>query len=322
MKVLLTGATDFVGGDVLYALSSVSDLQVSCLVRHASSSDGIRRILPAARIVVGDLDQTDLVEREAGDSDLVLNLASTSHAASAQAIANGLSHATGSSKYWLQIAGASLVSGSDIANDRYGEPPEASYNDQEDSAKVIELIKSNQKRVTENLVISQDPVKVKTALVVGPLIYGTGRGPGNTRSIQAPEIARNTIERKHGFVLGRGLNVWTNVHVHDLADLFVALIKAAQQGRDGIWNDKGVYHPENGQMSFLDLDRAITEAAHKAGLIDSPEVRETIDPDTANNMTGHGAVLWGTNAVTKSGKAQSVLGWKPSRPSLADELPV
>jgi len=76
-------------------------------------------------------------------------------------------------------------------------------------------------------VISQSPEKVRTAWIVGPLIHGKGTVPGNTRSIQALEIARVIVEEKKWIKLGEGKNVWSNVHVEDLGMLIERLIEAA-----------------------------------------------------------------------------------------------
>jgi nucleoside-diphosphate-sugar epimerase len=89
---------------------------------------------------------------------------------------------------------------------------------------------------------------VKTALVVGPLIYGVGRGPVNQRSVQAPEIAKATLTLGHGFKLNEGKNIWSNIHVHDLANLVSLLVEAAQDGKEGIWNSDGIFNVENGEL--------------------------------------------------------------------------
>ncbi|TKX27088.1 hypothetical protein C1H76_0635 [Elsinoe australis] len=322
MKVFLIGATGYIGGDALHILNETknSEFDISCLVRDSKKADSVRSAYPRIRIVEGDLDDSQLIQEEASNADLVLNLGSTSHSSSAHAIVKGLA-SKGRSGGTVQIAGATVVSGKDIAEGRYGEAPEAIYHDGKDSDKVIELIKANQKRAVENLVVSQDPSMVKTALCVCPLIYGQGRGPVHQRSIQAPEIARCTLERKHGFVFGKGENVWSNIHVHDLSDQVFKLLKAAKQAREGLWNDKGIYLIENGQMPFLELYSGIAKEAHSQGLIDSPNPQETIDADTANSLSGHAAVLWGTNAVIKSSRSQDLLDWSPSGPSLQEELP-
>src|SRR5262249_41024303 len=127
-------------------------------------------------------------------------------------------------------------------------------DDLHDAVKIHSVITTNPQRVVDNLVVSQKGSIVRTALVVGPLIYGVGRGPVNQRSIQAPEIARVTLQRKKGFRLGKGLNVWSNVHVHDLSDLFAKLLDAALTANPDVWNDNGVYFPENGKLvSYTEL---------------------------------------------------------------------
>lgn len=114
-------------------------------------------------------------------------------------------------------------------------------------AEILSTITSNPQRTVDNLIISQNPSEIKTALVIGPLIYGTGRGPVNIRSVQAPEIARVTLKLGQGFVLGAGRNTWSNIHVHDLGSLFVKLVQAAiLQREEGLWNKDGIYTPENG----------------------------------------------------------------------------
>ena len=187
----------------------------------------------------------------------------------------------------------------------------------------------------ENLVISQSPSSVKTALIVGPLIYGVGNGPVNQRSVQAPEIAKTTLKLGHGFKLNEGKNIWSNIHVHDLASLVSLLVGAAKDGKDGFWNEEGVFNVENGELvrhqiatndilltdqAFGDLSALITKEAHKLGFIKSADHLETIDAAKADSLSGHASILWGTNARTRSSNAQKNLGWKPTGASLEDTL--
>ncbi|KAJ2957708.1 hypothetical protein NQ176_g11229 [Zarea fungicola] len=61
-----------------------------------------------------------------------------------------------------------------------------------------------------------------------------------------------------------------------------------------------------------------TFAAAKA-LIASATVKE-VDPDDADSITPHGAVLLGTNARTKADRARDLLQWEPQGPSLEVEI--
>lgn len=149
--------------------------------------------------------------------------------------------------YWIQISGASMFSGPDITSGTYGEANGKKYDDMEDVREVIDIIKASPARVVDNLVLTQDPSAVRTAIIPGPIIYGLGRGPGNVRSIQGPEMAKYTIQHGACLTVGNGDSVWSNVHVRDLGSLFPLLLKAAREST-GSWNNDGIYLPENGAM--------------------------------------------------------------------------
>lgn len=158
------------------------------------------------------------------------------------------------------MTGASMFSIPDVKNGTLGEAPKEKFNDLKDSDKIRSIIQENTNRKVDHLVLAQDPKSVKTALIIGPLIYGTGQGPGNTRSIQAPTLAKTTLEKGQGFRIAAGKSVWSNVHIRDLGSLFAGLFDAAGGGKDGCWNHDGVYAAENGKLvsssSFADSDAA------------------------------------------------------------------
>ncbi|KAF2149197.1 NAD(P)-binding protein [Myriangium duriaei CBS 260.36] len=323
MTIFLTGATGYLGGDTLHQLieSGIPASQISCLVRSEEKAKPVEAAYPGIRIVIGDLDNSALLETESEAANIVLNLASTSHAGGFSAIAKGLTRKA-KPGYWIQIGGASVVSARDVEEKRWGEPPEASYDDAKDSDAIVSLIKANKKRVAENILLSQPSDALNYALILGPLIYGDGRGPVHQRSMQAPDIAKVTLQRKKGFTLGRGLNIWSNIHVRDISSQVGKLVQAAQKShRDDLWNAKGIYAVENGQMEFGELSRRIAKSAHEQGFIDSPSSDDKITGDQADSLVGHASVLWGTNAVLKSTKSQSLLGWKAQQPSLAELVP-
>lgn len=174
--------------------------------------------------------------------------------ASAKAIAEGLQNRakrTQSPGYWIQISGATCFAAEEIASGKFGYATDNIYDDVKDQGSILSTLRNNPKRIVENTVLSQSSSLVKTALVIGPLIYGPGKGPINQRSIQAPDIVKSILKLGQGFKLNEGKNIWSNIHVQDLASLVAALVHAAKEGRDGIWNDDGVYNVENGEMVSL-----------------------------------------------------------------------
>lgn len=231
------------------AASNASKLSISTLVRGAAKADQVAKAYPSVCVVQGDLNNTELIENEARNADIVLHLAATGHVESSTAISKGLtSPARSSAKYWIQISGATLLAANEIAEGTFGQKTTKVYDDMKDIDEIHSIITRNPKRVVDNLIVTQDPSKVKAALIIGPHIYGGGRGPLNNRSVQAPEITRATFELNEGFRLNAGKNNWSNVHVHDLSDLIVSLVDAAAEGKPDLWNKDGIYFPENGNM--------------------------------------------------------------------------
>ena len=58
-----------------------------------------------------------------------------------------------------------------------------------------------------------------------------GRGPGlNPHSHQLPQLARITVARRRPAHVGRGLNVWSHLHIDDLAELYLRTLADAPPG--------------------------------------------------------------------------------------------
>ena len=75
VRIFLTGATGYVGGDVLYRLqqSTLAKSQLACLIRDKSKAKHVSASYPNVDIVQGSLDDVDLVEQEARKADVVLS---------------------------------------------------------------------------------------------------------------------------------------------------------------------------------------------------------------------------------------------------------
>lgn len=51
-------------------------------------------------------------------------------------------------------------------------------------------------------------LKVPTAIISPPMIYGIGAGPIKSRSIQVPILTEAILKRGHGFQILNGQNIW------------------------------------------------------------------------------------------------------------------
>ncbi|KAK8146751.1 hypothetical protein G3M48_002635 [Beauveria asiatica] len=323
-RIFITGATGFIGGEVLHGLAhSRLASKMVALVRSEARAAQITAKYPAVVPLIADLDASDAIETAASQADVVLHLASSNHVGSAKAIVRGLGKSQSDSPVWVQISGASVLSGPEVAKHSYGNAGAKEYSDVKDVAELREIIASSPKRVVDRLVtnLAADQPRARTAIVYGPMIYGLGKGPANQRSIQMPSLARATLQNGYAPHIGKGLNAWSSVHVSDIAQLVLKLIAAAQDSNSQhpLWNKDGIYFADAGRIPFGEIARKIANFAAAKGLIKSPAVKR-IDAEAAEFITAHAAVLLGTNAQTRGDRARTWLGWEPQGPSLDDEI--
>ncbi|SCV33508.1 related to nucleoside-diphosphate-sugar epimerase [Fusarium fujikuroi] len=301
-SIFLTGASGYVGGQLLHELAQAHpEYTIATLVRDASAAETIAKAYPRVRTVVGDLDDSALVEQEASQALVVLS-------------------------YLIQISGASLLPVKDLSSPSFkpGEPSSEVWDDLDGVSSILDLIRSHDSRVVDNYIlkIAKETPSVKTALVLPPIIYGKGQGPVKQRSVQIPALSKVAIERGHAVRAGRGLAAWTNVHVADLARLFTILTEKGADGSEdeNVWGEKGIYLPGVGELTWADISDRVAKAAKDQGLIDTLDVEELYKPEVDTALPA-GSVFFGSNARSKPRRATEVLGWEPKETGLDQEIP-
>ncbi|CAG7919391.1 unnamed protein product [Penicillium olsonii] len=328
-KIFITGATGYIGGDSLATLfSKYPDFSYSALVRSPQKGEQVKAQYPSIRIVIGDLDDSKLLEKESAAADIVLHTADASdHVGAAKAIISGLvsGHSKEDPGYLLHTGGTGILTWRDSDSNEYGNKSEHVYNDWEGVDELLNLPDHAFHRNVDQLVLEAGAKYadvLKTALVCPPTIYGQGRGPVSQRGRQVYELASVTLRLKKGPIIGAGKSIWNNVHVHDLSDVYLLLVEAAISRRNdqGLWGADAYYLTENGEHYWGELAVATAEAAAKLGYI--PEAKaEPIDLESAKKYAGFESLSWGMNSRGQARRARNILGWKPSRPSIEDELP-
>jgi nucleoside-diphosphate-sugar epimerase len=297
--IFLTGATGYIGGSLAARLVEAG-LCVRGLVRSRESADLLsgRGIEP----VLGGLDDTDLLTREARAADAVINTASADHAASVRALIAGLK---GSGKPLLHTSGSSV-----IGDDARGQLGSAVVFD-EDTPLVVNPMKQARRDI-DLMVLGAAALGVRSAVICPGNIYGIGKGL-KPDSVQIPFLAANAREQGVVQIVGAGLNVWSNVHIDDVVDLYLQALAKAPAG--------AFYFAENGEASFGEIGAAI---ARRLGL---PGV-ESLPPELAAQRWGEAKAYFslGSNSRVRARRARRELGWSPRHSSvlawIANEMPV
>ncbi|KAF5572232.1 nad dependent epimerase dehydratase family [Fusarium pseudocircinatum] len=322
-QVFILGATGLIGGDLLYSIIQQGlKWNISCLVRNENRGAVVSKTYPNVRLVYGDLDSLDTIEREAAASDLVYSAANIDHLESARAIIRGLKSRK-SPSWYIHTSGAGILGWETRDLKSFGRSLPRSYNDWDGLKQLTSIPDHAPHRDVEKTVLEahNGSPNLYTAIVCPPLIYGVGRGPGNQHSVQANLVASSIMKYGQGFTLNGGQNVWNTVHVHDLSKLFVLLGEAAINGGDpATWNDEGYYLAENDSVRLSDLVRATVNLEYKRGLIKTNEVVD-LSHQQVDEICPDYDVYCGTDSVGTAIRAKKILGWKPDSPSLLDTLP-
>ncbi|KAL4802502.1 hypothetical protein BDV18DRAFT_163904 [Aspergillus unguis] len=320
-RIFLLGATGYIGGQILHELQTGhSEYELAALVRSPEKAEKVVAAYPKVRVVSGDLDNVDLIEEEARKSDVVIHAASNKHLPSVEAIARGLKGRRDA--HYIQVTGASVLGGAEIDVSSYGEPSDDIYDDLDSVQSVRDMITNYPRRAVDNFILNLQSSGPKTAIIFPPIIFGTGAGPGNQRSIQVPAIARNALQEKQAAYVGRGLSRWGAIHVADIAHLFVRLVESAAEGNDAeIWDENGLYFVESGEIAFKDIATSVSNEAYKLGYIDKPGAVRSITPEQCDGIIPHGAVVLGTNARGRALRARKLLEWEPKMGVLEDYIP-
>lgn len=289
MKVFITGASGYIGGSLAAALQKEGHR-----VRGLTRSEPVAKQLTTLGIepVIGELDDAQLLTHEAAEADLVINTANADHRGAVEALINGLEN---SGKRLIHTSGTSIV-GDDARGDFCSEVIFS-----EDSQLIVDPRKQARREI-DLLVMGATRQGVHSNVIIPSLIYGFGTGI-HKDSIQVPFLIKNALDKGAVQIVGKGLNVWSNIHIDDLVTLYLAAAKAAPAG--------AFYFAENGEASFRDVAEAIARRLSIAKI-------EQLPVEEAENLWGmaRARFTFGSNCRVRAVRARNELNWKPVHASV------
>jgi nucleoside-diphosphate-sugar epimerase len=289
MKVFVTGAAGFIGGSIAAALVR-NGHEVTGLVRKPEQVQELAGI--GVRAVVGTLNDRELLTAQAQAADAVINAASSDNRAAVEAFIDALA---GSGKVFLHTSGSSIVG--DASG---GEGTDHIHH--EDTLPAPTPDKAARVAI-DQLVLAAAGKGVRSAVLCNTLIYGHGALPRD--SVQLPRLLKQA--RKSGIVrhVGRGLNIWSNVHIDDVVDLYLLALEKTAAGT--------FYFVESGEAAFRAMSNAIAQALQLPPAQDWP--LEQAKEEWGDEMASYGL---GSNSRVRGQRARTLLGWTPHRPPVLD----
>jgi nucleoside-diphosphate-sugar epimerase len=291
LNIFITGANGFIGGSIAAGLVRAGH-HVTGLIRKPEQSAELERL--GITPVIGSLDDRELLIAQAQAADAVINAASSDHRGAVEALIEGLA---GSNKPFLHTSGSSIV------GDASGGEAGAAAIYHEDSLPEPTADKAERVAI-DRLVLDAAKRGVRSAVLCNTLIYGHGAIKGSA-SVQLPRLIRQA--QKSGVVrhVGSGSNIWSNVHIDDVVELYRLALEKTPAGT--------FYFVESGEASFREMSAAIAKALGLGAPQDWP--LEEAKNEWGYEMASYGL---GSNSRVRGSRARELLGWTPKRSSVID----
>jgi nucleoside-diphosphate-sugar epimerase len=292
MRILVTGATGYIGGSIATALVA-NGRHVIGLARTVEAAEKLkaRGIEPLA----GSLTDYGVLARAVSTVDAVVNAANADNPFVVHAL---LPRLRGSGKVFIQTSGTSVVSTYDE-----GEPVDDVFHE---DTPFTPMPEKATRVAIDRQVLGAALDGVRSVVIRPSLIYGRGIGV-DAASVQIPRLIEQAKASGVARHIGRGLNVWSHAHITDVVDLFLLALDAAPAG--------SLFYAENGEASMKTVVESISRMLGLQGKTEAWAIEDAV------TALGPGAHLtFGSNSRVRAMKARKVLGWAPKGPSLLDEI--
>lgn len=325
LKVFLTGATGYIGGEILSQLfESHLDLEIYCSVRSEDKGKDLQqktgnKIIP----VVLDLDNTEEIAKQVAISDIIINTANVDHVPSAKAIADALVKLK-TEKILIHTSGTSILG--DGLSPKKAVP--TVYYDDESIEDINNLPAAQPHRPVDEIVLNihnQNPL-IDTAIVCPSTIFGVSSGYGRIISQQIPYMMVLAIKNNSSLVTYDGNYIWNHVHIKDLGELYISILQKLVNKQDIPKNREGYYfgsyripgenilpdEPSNIEHTWLQVAEKVGQLLYSKRLIATPSVQHC-DPEEIIKLKDNdpfAPYMWGTNSRSRGNNGYKI-GWKP-----------
>lgn len=292
-NVFITGATGYIGGSVATLLLK-KGYHVSALARKQADAEKLSALgmIP----VMGSIHDMQILRKSAADADAIIH---TADADDVYSVITFLEELKGTGKTFIFTSGSSLV----------GDNARGELNDfvfSEDIPVQPRLEKLHRVALNDHILAAAKD-NIRTIVLVPTMIYGTGTGI-KQNSIQIPMLIEIAKERQAGIYIEKGENKWSNIHIEDLAELYVLALEKASAG--------SYFYTENGNASLKNIAISISKLLNFQGKT------ESITLDSAIEKWGPDAAAFGfaSNSLVSSKKAKVILGWQPKYDSILKDI--
>jgi nucleoside-diphosphate-sugar epimerase len=290
MRIFIVGAGGYLGEALAKALLKAGH-EVAALARDAAKAELFSR--QGLQPVAGGLDDLAALAGQVGEMDAVVLAAAIAFDQEWPVAESLIGALEGSGKPFIMTSGTAVLS----HETPQGQWREESYAEDDPFTPPPWIALRVE---TENRVRAAHRRGVRAMVVRPPLIWGHGG------SKQVPAIFQSVKTAGAACYIGAGLNLYSHVHVDDLADVYRL---ALQRGKGG-----ALYHAVAGEANWRTLARAVAKV--------SGAPARSVSLDEAKAIWGSfiGPLFFGVSSRSRATASRRDLDWTPTRLDLEEDI--
>ncbi|KEF55092.1 uncharacterized protein A1O9_08745 [Exophiala aquamarina CBS 119918] len=324
-RILLTGASGYLGGTLLARWTSVNlppYERLYALVRTEEQAKSVGQYAAAPEPLIFDIKDEKAVRSAVVDNriTIVYFLVDAFQVDSQRYFIAALAQVkkvTGIDVHFLHTSGAKIFSS------HAGAPIDRPLLDTEEELYDIQkaqvpLIPPTQTAINTNNTVIEDATAlgVKSYIFVPCIVYGKGEGFGNRISIQTVAIVRAAQATRQMLSVDPGRPTWPVCHVLDNTALYLELLRSILANENPGEGQQGYYLAASGSVAWVDLYAAMATSLAKRGIIDNDSVAPASDKALGDMATALGCTkelvaLQLGGMCTFTAKHGSDIGWTP-----------
>ncbi|KAJ9097233.1 hypothetical protein QFC21_004902 [Naganishia friedmannii] len=320
--VFFIGGTGYIGSAVLSKLLKYkTQYPITALTRSEEKLELLNKLEDNVKGLHGSLTDLDLLEEQASKHDIVFNTADADNVEATKALLKGMAKRkaeTGHRPVYIHTSGTGVLADdaagqwdtlkiySDLGVNPEAKPPLLAIDSLSDTAL---------HRNVDLMILEADVrADIRSFIILPSTIYGlndcdlVANGIGNNQSIQMPALIKASIDRKRPGMVGKGHNIWPNVHIRDVAELFLVVYDLALAGNKGNHGHQGYFFAESGEHTLFSVGQTIGQAMVKYKLAENPEPT-TFTKEEIDKYFG-GSDYLGSNSRARGDRSRRI-GWKP-----------
>jgi nucleoside-diphosphate-sugar epimerase len=304
-SIFLVGA-GYIGHNVFDQLLA-ANRAVTIFVRRPDQAALFEKA--GAKTVLGTLSDLELLTAQAAQHEITINTASCDDLPSVEAILSGVRqrvHA-GLPTIYLHTSGAGVLD--DGALGKY--KTDKIYRD--DAPEDIDNLSPTAIHRHVDVPIVQAARefgdKAKIVILLPPLVYGVNAAH-KRHSFVLANVVRHALKRGFAGYVGDGQNVWSVVHVKDLARAYITLLAYIEKSAPSTFVENPYFFAEDGsEVSMLEVAEVVAQALHETGKIQGPNRHSFSESDYAD-VFGPLTEILGCNSRNRAVRLRE-LGWEP-----------